>query len=881
MHLAPGTRLGAYEIVGPLGAGGMGEVYRARDTRLQRFVAIKVLPREYGDDPERVRRLEQEAQATASLNHPNIIAVYDVGLHDASPFIVSELLEGDTLREVLAPGPLPIRKATDYAVEIVRGLAAAHDRGVLHRDLKPENIFVTTDRRVKILDFGLAKLLQPRREALTATLAGPSTEAGAVMGTVGYMSPEQVRGQAVDHRSDIFAFGVVTYEMLSGIRAFHGPSAVETLNAVLKDDPPALSALGAQVPPGLELIIRRCLEKNPADRFQSARDLAFAIEASRHASGATGTGAADVGSGRRNRGGYGWVAAGVMAVVSLAAVTTALVVTRPRGSDSPAIRFSASLPESATFYWDVETQNLSVSPDGRRLAFVAMSEGQRRVWVRSLDVLAAEALPGTEGAYSPFWSPDSRYIAFFADGKIKRIDSSGESLHTIGELSGEIDTAGTWGRDGTILFAQQFARRVGIYRVPATGGTATVVEEAEGRVFSAWVQFLPDGLHYLVYRLYAQDPSSSGIYVGSLTSKDTTLVLATPPTGVQYAAGYLLYVREGSLLAQRFDEKNLKTAGEPVTIVGNIPYFDKTGWSEFSVSQTGILAYLTEFPTTRFLWLDRTGREIGSVTAPGLYGAARLSPDGQKVALTTHDSRTGSGDVWVHDLPRGTATRLVSGPNDDGQPVWSPDGRQLAYFSCCEDRSTLYIKDVSGTGKGRAPLAPGFQSPVDWSRDGRFILFIMREPTRGLWVLPVNSADKPFALTTTQLDERSPRYSPDQRWVAYVSTETGRGEVYVFKSDRPQEKWLISASGGSDPVWRDDGKEMFFVAPDGSMMSVSIKPGTTFDYASPVRLFGGSAAINYLVGLSADGRFLVNSRGAGRPTEPFTIVLNWTAELSR
>ncbi len=884
MQLIPGGRLGPYEIVGAIGSGGMGQVYRARDTRLQRSVAIKVLPAEYGGDPERIHRLEQEARATASLNHPNIMAVYDVGVHDAAPYIVSELLEGETLRDALANGPLPTRRAIEYAVEIARGLGAAHERSVLHRDLKPENIFVTNDRRVKILDFGLAKLLQPPGDCATATIGGPSTEPGVVMGTAGYMSPEQVRGQSVDHRSDIFAFGAVMYEMLSGQRAFRGASPVETLNAILTADPPELAISGAQIAPALERIVRRCLEKNPADRFQSARDLAFAIESAAAASGAAPALPASARRDSRRWQRYGWMTAGVMAAAFLTAVSTAILLWRARAPAASTIRFSATLPESAGFYMDVETHNLSIAPDGHRLAFVAMSDGQRRVWVRALDAVAAQALPGTEGAYSPFWSPDSRYIAFFAGGRLKRVDPSGKSLHTIAELSRVIDTVGTWGRDGTILFVQQFGGQWGIYRVAAAGGTPTTVEAGQTALFSTWVHFLPDGRHYLVYRLNEHEPSRSGVYVASIDSTEKTLLAATPPTRMEYAGGHLIYAREGSLLAHRFDEKKLKIAGEPVTIVGTLPYFDKTGWSEFSVSQTGVLAYLTRFPMTRLTWVDRTGREIAAITGPGLYGAARLSPDGHKVALSTYDSRGGSGDIWVHDPARGTAMRFASGPADDHEPVWSPDGRQLASFSCCEDKSTLYIKDLRATGKGRTPLSPGFQAPVDWSPDGRFILFTNNEPTTAsdLWVLPLDQGRKPYPLTRTPFDETAARFSPDGRWVAYVSTETGRSEVYVLRFDRPEEKWLISASGGSDPAWRHDMKELIFLAADGSLMAVAVKTGATFDYGPPARLFQGAPAVSDLYAVSADGqRFLVNSSAAGPLTAPFTVVLNWLGELNR
>ena len=879
----------------------MGEVYRARDPKLGRDVAIKVLPAAFSTDAERLRRFEQEAQAAGTLNHPNILSVYDVATHDGSLYVVSELLEGETLRERLNGAALPPRKAIDYALQIAHGLAAAHEKGIVHRDLKPENLFITRDGRVKILDFGLAKLIEPRGESAAQTdvpTRRVHTEPGAVMGTAGYMSPEQVRGRGVDHRSDIFSFGTVLYEMLSGNRAFKGESAVETLNAILKEDPPDISATNSSVPPALERVVRHCMEKSPEERFQSARDLAFALEAvSGFSSSQTLT--ADVAASpsvrQKSRERIAWIIAGVMLLGLLAALPFIISYFRRASVEASVVRFPVSLPENATFGIDVETHNLSVSPDGRRLAFVASSEGQKMLWVRSLSALSAQALPGTEGAISPFWSPDSRYIAFFADGKLKKIEAAGGSLQTICNMPAGGDAVGTWGREGTILFAKEVIGDEGeIYRVSAAGGVPTLSMKSSKETFHYWVHFLPDGRHFLFYAGDSKGEAGDnkgkgrGIHVGSIDSAETKLLVQTPPTRVEYATpGYLLYARESTLLAQEFDANNLRLTGEPFPVIERLYYFDQTGWAEFSVSENGVLAHINNIWTSQLVWFDRGGRETGRIGAPGEHYNPSLSPDGQKVAMATTDKQTGSGDLWIHDLARDTRTRFTVGAADDDDPVWSPDGRRLAFFSCCESgKSTLRIKDLSDTtSSGQSPFQSGFNAPHDWSLDGRFVIYSQGQPTTqgDVWILPLFGEQKPFPFLQTQFNEWSARFSPDSRWVAFMSNESGRDEIYVARFENPGEKWRISTTGGRSPRWRRDGKELFYLAADKKLMSVTVKSAAaTFEAGSPTSLFKIDSIIEGDYEAAADGqRFLINSSVTGAQSLPFTVVLNWTKDLKR
>ncbi len=891
MTLAAGTKLGRYEIRSLLGEGGMGEVYLARDERLTRDVAIKVLPVALSQDADRLRRFEQEAQATGGLNHPNILAVYDVGTHEAAPYIVSELLEGETLRVRIAGTPLSQRKAIDYALQIAAGLAAAHEKGIIHRDLKPENLFVTKDGRVKILDFGLAKLIGCADGSTSQTdvpTRRVSTDPGIVMGTMGYMSPEQLRGKTADHRSDIFSFGAILYEMLSGKQAFRRESTADTMSAILREDPPDLSSTNSSVSPALERVVNHCLEKNPEERFHSARDLAFALEAVSAPSGQSIRSMALPETRPKNRERPVWIllTSALLLTTMLALLIPSLRRTEPQAQP---LRFALSLPDRATFYSDVETHNLSMSPDGRRIGFIATVDGKRMLWIRSLDELSAQPVAGTEGAYSPFWSPDSRYVAFFAEGKLKKLDASGSSLQTLCSLSGEIDTVGTWGRNGIILFNDQFndspagmvvpseKSSSAIYSVADSGGTPTVLLKPSD-LKTTWVHFLPDGQRFLFYGRGEAD--ANGIYVSSLESRKPTLLFKAGYSRVEYAPGYLLFVREGTLLAQPFDEKSLRLNGEPFTVVSRLPYFDKTGWSEFSVSQSDSLVYATNAWTSRIVWFDRTGREIGQVGTPGEYSSLKLSPDGQKVGLALSDTRIGSADIWIHDLARNTRTRSVFGPTDDADVVWSPDGLRFAFFSCCEGPSTLYVKDLNDTGKGQSLSPTGFHGPWDWSTDGRFIIYSENDPTtnRDVWVLPLGGKQKPYPLLQTEFNETYAQFSPDGRFVAYASNESGNDEVYVARFDNPREKWRISTAGGSQPRWRHDGKELFYLAADNNLMSVAVKAGENIESGTPLKLFQVELL---LYDVTPDGQRFLISTAAGTQVLPFIVTLNWTSDLKR
>ena len=889
-QLLEGASIGPYQIISLLGAGGMGEVYRAHDDRLGRDVAIKVLPASFAADADRLSRFEHEARAAGALNHPNVLAIYDVGTHDGAPFVVSELLEGETLRDHLTGTALPHRKATDYGLQLARGLAAAHEKGIVHRDLKPENIFITGDGRVKILDFGLAKLTERAGDAIAPTSLAPTrvnTEPGTVMGTVGYMSPEQVRGQATDHRSDIFSLGVVLHEMLSGKRLFRGDSAVETMNAILKEEPPALSESGQPISPGLQRIVDHCLEKSAAQRFQSARDLGFALEALSGSSlnaAPSGTVAAQTPSVIRQR--LPWLIAVVTTLGLLASLPFAIAYGRRVPVEGSVVRFAIPLPEKATATADVITNSLSVSPNGRYLAFVAASAGQRKLWLRPIGGLTAQVVPGSEGARSPFWSPDSRYLAFFADGKLKRIEPSGTSPQTICDVPGENETTGTWGRDGVILYTNRVGNDFGLFRVAGAGGTPTLVTKStgvEGR--RAWVHILPDARHYLAYVWSDRDSSVRGIHLASLDSNETRLLVPTPMTRMEYAPGYLLYTREGRILAQPFDAKTLQASGDPITVVERATYFDKTGWSEFSVSANGVLAYMPEIPPTQLVWLDRAGRETGRIGASALWGSLRISADGRKLAVQQRDRHILSGEIWIHELERGTSTRFALGPPDNGGPVWSPDGKRIAFFRCCDNPSMLRIKAVTDSGTGAIPLQPGFQVALDWSPDGRFILFVQSEPTgdSDLWLLPVTGDGKAVRFLQTPFTERDARFSPDGRWVAYSSGETSRDEIWVTRFDRPGEKWRISIDGGRNPRWRRDGKELFFRSANNDIMAAAVKAGETFESGTPAVLFPSEAIVDadWDWDVSADGQRFLIGRAAETQTTPFAVVVNWTADVKR
>ncbi len=894
MALSAGTRLGSYEIVSAIGSGGMGEVYRATDTRLGRDVAIKVLPAAFSKDADRLRRFEQEARAAGMLNHPNVLTVHDIGTHLGAPYIVSELLAGETLRKRLAHGEVPPRLVADYALQIARGLAAAHEKGIVHRDLKPENLFVTKDGRIKILDFGLAKLKRPGPAVgsvdTNAPTYEPDTEPGVVMGTVGYMSPEQVRGQDADARSDLFAFGTILYEMLAGQRPFEGASAVEVMNAILKQDPPDVPASerhGSH--PGLERVSRHCLEKDPHARFQSASDLAFAIDALATTSGARAAAANEARAGVMPSRGLlraFWIGATAVLLVTTLALGW-LYLRRVPTIATGAIRFSIPPPEKMAFTRLTDIPySVAVSPDGQRLALIVMAEGHTQLWIRSLGGLAAQPLAGTDGAGYPFWSPDSRYIGFFADGKLKKIDAAGGSPQSLCDAP-RWGTAATWNRDGVILFS---TIAEGIYRVSAEGGTPALVRKPrQPNEQYFWPSFLPDGRHFL-FLLGVTSPRD--LYLGSLDSDETQVLVKDASRAVYAPPGYLLYVRDGSLLAHAFDARTVRLTGEPILIAEGLWYFKPTGTADYAVSDNGVLTYRAGTSVSRLVWFDRRGVEIGTVGERKDYEVPRISPDGQSIAVNVKDPRTGTTDVWTYDLSRGLSARVTFEPLMENGPVWSPDGRRIVFAADVGGPPHLYQKTVSETGSGEllVPLSGWVQWPNDWSLDGRFIIYGDGDPKTGedLTILSLEGDRKPRPFLRTQFNEVEARFSPDGRWVAYVSDESGRSEVYVrsFAEAGQGAKRQISIAGGTSPRWRRDGRELFFIAADKKLMTVPVRVGTTFEAGTPAALFridardGPRGSGDYDV--TADGqRFLVNTSVTEANLLPLTAVVNWTRDLKR
>jgi eukaryotic-like serine/threonine-protein kinase len=697
MSLTSGRRLGPYEVISAAGAGGMGEVYRARDTRLNREVAIKVLPAAFAHDAERLRRFQQEAQAVAALNHPNILAIHDFGEHEGSPYIVTEFLEGETLRSRLGSGALPVRKATEMAEQMARGLAAAHDRGIVHRDLKPENIFVTRDGRVKILDFGLAKIVSPEAATPDAATLTSQTEPGVVLGTVGYMSPEQVKGLGADHRSDLFNLGAILYEMLSGKRAFQKTTSAETMSAILKEDPAELKESGRNIPAALDRIVGHCLEKNPAERFQSAGDVGFALRALAE-SGSSPTVAVRVASGGAWR---SWVRVAAEAALLAAVIALGWFLTRHSEAPRSSVK-AAILPPPGDGFWASITQPAAISPDGKFLAIIAMRSGHKQLWLRRLDIADAQPIAGSEDASNPFWSPDSRYIAFFVPGKLKKVDVSGGAVSDICP-AGSFGMGGSWSSRGAIVLATFGAA---VKRVPDSGGTPEPipgVELSSDSIGHMWPTFLPDGEHflYLDWRYPTRVSHDDGVWIGSIDGERARrLPLAS--TNAQYSNGYLLFSRDGDLVAQRFDLSRLEVTGAILPVVREIQYDTFFHDGMFSVSADGVLVYGSAGVgvNTVLTWLDRQGKTLGTLGQPEETFQHSISPDGKRVAVDPKPV-DGREKIWIYDVDRGTRIPLMadeSGPSLY-HPVWSPDGKQLAYRDTEGKSSTLRVHAADGSGQ--------------------------------------------------------------------------------------------------------------------------------------------------------------------------------------
>ena len=864
----------------------MGEVYRARDEKLNRDVAVKVLPADLSENAERLLRFEQEAQAAGSLNHPNILAVYDVGVHDRSPYVVAELLEGETLRELLEQRQPATRKSIDYAIQLAHGLAAAHDKGIVHRDIKPDNIFLTKDERVKILDFGLAKLVQPSGEDVAQTEIATRkvrTDPGTVMGTVGYMSPEQVRGQATDHRTDIFSFGAVLYEMLSRCRAFHGDSAIETLNAILKEEPAELSSSNPNIASGLERVVWHCLEKSPERRFQSATDIAFALESlsgiTSHPSQQTLTAlrphVSSSSTWTRER--LVWLGLCALLVVAVAALAFSYF-SRAQPSSQP-IRLALTTSDMATFPY-----RITVSPDGSRVVFIASNaEGKRLLWVRSLDSLTAQPLAGTDGAVSPFWSPDSHFIGYFVSAKLYKIDASGgspQALCDVGENRG-----GTWNRDGVILFGGSD----GLHRVSAQGGNPTLATKVDAKEEAhRWPYFLPDGRHF-VFLADAETTENHQIRLGSLDSQDTRILFGAV-TPVAYAPGYLLYVSQGALVARAFDTAGLKVTGDPVTVAEHVVEVGDNHEFDFSGSDNGVLAYQSGSAISQFVWFDRTGKKLAAVAEPDSYASIARSPDGKRAVAGLLDADGRPSDLWMFDLSRGSKTRLTFDPQSEDDPVWSPDGNSIAFSSnrAGDGHAHLYMTSAGSTGDDQLLLSSDSDDyPSSWSRDGQNILFLRYASTghAGTWVLSLSGDRQPKPLLqAASFDQTAAQFSPDGHLIAYQSNETGRPEVYVQTFPLSGRKAMVSSDGGGFPLWRDDGKELFYVTGAGRIMSAEIETAATLESSVPRELFQTNIKFTfaYPYAVTPDGaRFLINTPADANNPAPLILVLNWTAILKQ
>jgi eukaryotic-like serine/threonine-protein kinase len=859
----------------------MGEVYRARDPRLARDVALKTLPLSFSTNAERLTRFEQEARAAAALNHPNIIAVYDVGQHDGAPYIVSELLEGDTLREQLNGGALPVRRAVEYAIQLARGLAAAHDKGIVHRDLKPENIFITAEGQVKILDFGIAKLTHP--ESATSSESAvpttpPQTQAGVILGTAGYMSPEQVRGHTVDRPSDIFALGAIVSEMLSGQRAFGGSTTMDTMTAVLKDDPPDLSRVIPPVPPALVRIVDRCLEKTPARRFKSADDLAFALDALSPHSGASEVlphHAHHDGSRRW------WIAATTLAVL-VAAVAVGAYRSWPARATFPELRVEITTP--ATY----DQVSFALSPDGDKIAFVASANGRPTLWVRSLQTGVSRELRGTDGAAFPFWSPDSATIGFFASDALNRIDVDGGSLRALARAP--VGTGGSWSRDGTILYTP--VPDAPVMRTSAAGGSVAFLPGSQqGTGGHRFPQFLPDGRHFIYF---VAEAASRGVYVGSIDTPERRRLFDADAAAVFVPPASLLFVRAGTLFAQRLDPGTWTIDGAAVAVAEGV-MLDAVGAAAISASATGSILFRPGGVNRQrqLTWFDRTGNALGHASAADAASPLNpaLSPDGRQVALNR--TVNGNTDIWLLDVSRDVMTRFTTDPTPDIFPIWSPDGQRLAFGA------TDLTSGSGGFNLAARPLAQTAAAvtvldevdtgvPVDWSRDGRYLLYrkigaLASDPLIGsdLWAVPVDGSAPPFAITKTPFDERAGQFSPDSAWVALESNESGRYEIYLQPFPDPSAKTIVSKDGGQQPRWSPDGNEIFYIAADGRLVSVSLRFSSdrrAVEPAAPVPLFqsrvgtGGSNP-DYVV--APDGqRFLMNTFVEQTAT-PLTLILSW------
>ena len=880
MSFTAGTRLGVYEIVSALGAGGMGEVYKARDTRLDRHVAIKVLAPALASDPAFRSRFETEARLIAGLSHPNICALHDVGLQDGISYLVLEHLEGQTLADRLAHGALPLPQALEIARQVADGLTAAHKRRVVHRDLKPGNIFLTK-AGAKLLDFGLAKAAvsttSPSDITAAPTAAVGLTKQGTILGTFQYMSPEQLEGHDADERSDIWGFGCVLYEMLTGTKAFEGRSQASLIAAILERHPPAASELQSLSPPSLDRLVMKCLAKDPEDRWQTARDLLDElrwIEAQSTGMRQTGStiAARPAAAGRRSP----WRAIGLVATGALtgAAVVWAFAAGRAV-TDLPGRRITLSIvvPRENPFSGGAVP---ALSPDGRTLAYVAGADGKRSIWIRDLDSVTPRELAGTNDAQYPFWSADSRFLAFRSGATLKRVAAAGGSTQTIGDASNGF--MGTWGVGDIILYSRFTS---GLSRIAAVGGERvmlTTPDESAGEISHRYPWFLPDGRHFL-YLSLNRDEDKSAVYVANLDAPRSGRKLFPAQSNVAYANGHILFVRNGTLMAQPFDVDSLNLSGAVFPVAEGVDSGGNTGMNLYTLSQTGVLAYASGVrDDLKLTWLDSSGRAVGSVGTPGYIREFGVSPDGDQVAVARRDSRTGLSDIWIHDAKGVTASRITFNSRDNRRPVWSPDGTRVAYSSVRTGAAEIFVRPARTSGAEAAvPAAMRGMIPEAWSTTGHLITALQSASSNwDVWVIPTASSATPLRLTSTNAPERYPRVSPDGRWVAYSALVDVESEVYVNAVKPNSERLQVTASGGQRPVWSADGRRLFFHAND-TVMSVDVTAaGESLQFGQPRPLFALRLPSGGEFDVAPGDRFLA-PLPAQQSDTVLTVVSNWLA----
>jgi len=872
MTLRTGSRLGPYEILAPLGAGGMGEVYRARDTRLERTVAVKVLPAHLSLSPESRQRFEREARTISQLSHPHICAIYDVGNAEGVEYLVMEYLEGETLAERLAKGPLPIEQVLRHGIEIADALDRAHAQGIVHRDLKPANVMITKSG-VKLLDFGLAKMIVPSspRELTSFPTQANLTQEGTILGTFQYMAPEQLEGGNTDARTDIFAFGAVLYEMATGKKAFTAHSQASLIAAILERDPPPVSTVQPIAPPGLDRVVRRCLAKDPERRWQSARDVALELSEIGSGAAAPVVGAAEP---LPRRGAAGWVAAALLLLALLAVLFGPWRRRSPQAASTP-VRFTIPPPAGSTLQG-----MLALSPDGTRLAFVATTaDGHDVIWTRALDALETRPLEGTDGANYPFWSPDGRSLAFFAQGKLKKIDASGGLPQTLCDAAAA--RGGSWGSAGTIVFSANAGGEMD--RVAETGGRASTLPQLTSKsgVSFRWPSFLPDGRHFLYFAV-GNDAASTGVSVASLDSKETSLLAVGNSGAVYVAPGSILYRNGDRLMRQPFDLRRLRATGEATPVVDDL-WWDtvSTLATAFSASPTGVLAYQRGgLGLSRLILYDRSGRELGSVGPEGAYIEPALSPDGRWAAVGRAEPGAQESVIWMIDLERGSATRLAFEPAfATTTPVWSADGRRVLYSAY--PSGEVFVREAHGAEKAKLLFkAPTFRPLDDWSRDGRYLFY--EEIDWSSFHFNVGVRDLRSGTERRVLDapfnQMGARLSPDGRWLAHESQESGISEVFVRSFPEANVQVQISAGGGSQPRWRADGRELFYVSPDRKVMAADVVTSGKFEAGTPHALFQTRIlppveARNHYDVTSDGQRFVVNSRRPEDASLSITVVV--------